>query len=578
MFGEKRFTGVGYPTPVSIPDDTTCLMIQVPASDEWWGLMVGVLYTLTLEWNWQQYEGGLDRDVAAAAWQVMFDQAIDIAAVSNECSLTVPAPYWDDTNGDDADDEEPINDQEWYGELDVDGITWKERVGIWAITAFVAIAATPAAAIAFLPIANRFALAFHQHDLGGIVRVLIDGVEMATVDTYAPTDGVISVPIALSPSMGLLEDVPPQMLIVMSEDVNPAVDGTPNIQVIRQRLAPDQVTPKNLRYDTECDCVQQTPDDGTTWIDTPQADPRHGDGFRLPARTSTDPQCDAAANMTVHIQATFDAIIGSSSALQAANAVFGVFSLFFFEFGIVIDAILAVVSAIFAVGTSTLEGALTSDVYDQLLCIIFCNINLDGTVTADQYDAIYNQVDTAPAPMAGTAASVIKLLLSTWGEVELSNAGARGEEVGDCSACTDCQWCYRFDVAHQLDTWIPETFGSATATYSSGAWHSGNSGGTQWLWIAYTFGSPITLTDAALLTVSPGTTPRSIFVNGDGTAPYSGGTLIWQNGAIVGTPFPISVDRIDVFIGTAGNGTPNELSVMQFSGSDAVNPFGDNNC
>jgi hypothetical protein len=85
MFGEKRFSGVGFPTPLSIPDETTCLLIQVPADPAWWALMVGVLYTLTLEWNWLQYEGGITRDEAAAAWQTILDNALDIASVSASC-------------------------------------------------------------------------------------------------------------------------------------------------------------------------------------------------------------------------------------------------------------------------------------------------------------------------------------------------------------------------------------------------------------------------------------------------------------------------------------------------------------
>src|SRR3954471_1212780 len=144
-FGEKKFTGVGYPTPVTIPEGTTCLILQVPASAEWWALVVGVLYTLTLEWNWQQFEGAMTREEAAERWFQMFDDALALASVGEECSAVIPAPYWDEDSGDDADDSAPTDDQPWYGILipGESGLTWQEQVSVWIVTAFVAYAATP---------------------------------------------------------------------------------------------------------------------------------------------------------------------------------------------------------------------------------------------------------------------------------------------------------------------------------------------------------------------------------------------------------------------------------------------------
>jgi len=389
MFGNKLFTGVGFPTPVSIPDTTTCLIIQVPASDEWWALMVGVLYTLTLEWNWQQFEGGLDRDVAATRWEQMLYDALVIASTSNACDLDVPAPYWDEDSADDADDEGTITDQPWYGEIVAESNTWTEQVGIWAITAFIALTATPAAAIAFLPFANRFVLAFKQHSLGAIVKVLIDGVEMITVDTYAPTDGIINVPISLPAPAGFVAfDTSPVLWVMMTDEANPAVEGTPNMQVIRKRLDVSEVTPANLRWNEDCDCVQQSPDGGTTWVDNPSQDPRSSPIFQVPLRTGTDIRCNSAQQMHDKVKNMLDAIIASSDILQAINSVVGVIAVFFFEFGIVIEAIWAIVTAVFGIGTSALNAALTDAVYDQLLCIFYCNISGDGSVTPDQFTTI----------------------------------------------------------------------------------------------------------------------------------------------------------------------------------------------
>ena len=67
MFGDKEFgKHTGFPTPVDTPDETTCLMIQVPANAAWWAIYVGLLYSLLEEDSWQQFEGGMTREDAAA--------------------------------------------------------------------------------------------------------------------------------------------------------------------------------------------------------------------------------------------------------------------------------------------------------------------------------------------------------------------------------------------------------------------------------------------------------------------------------------------------------------------------------
>lgn len=444
MFGEKRFSGVGFPTPLSIPDETTCLLIQVPADPAWWALMVGVLYTLTLEWNWQQYEGGITRDEAAAAWQTILDNALDIASISASCDYDVPAPYWDDESADDADDEGTVVDQPWYGEIVNEGVTWREQVGIWAITAFLAVAATPAAAIAFLPFANKFVLAFKQHSLGAIVKVLIDGVEMATVDTYAPADGVKNVTISLpAPAMGFRAfDVDsPVLWVVNTGEANPSVEGTPTMAVIRKRLDTTEVTPSNLRWNEDCNCVQQSPDNGTTWIDSPTQDPRFSTIFQVPARSTGDVQCDSAQQMHDRTKNALDALIASSSVLQAINSVVGLVALFMFEIGIIIEAIWAIVTAIFGVGTTVLDAALDATAYEQLLCIFYCEIGADGTVTEEQYN---NIIDRINAEINTVAAFAFTTFLSGIGWVGLTNAGALGEVTGDCSEC-ECAHCFEID-------------------------------------------------------------------------------------------------------------------------------------
>ena len=185
MFGEKKFTGVGYPTPVSIPEDTTCLTLQVPANAEWWSVTIGLLYTLILEFNWQQFEGGIDRDEATARWQIMLEDALELAATTNSCGVTeVEAPYWD--NSEDVDDNAPIDDQPWYGQVadaavaptDLDFV---EDATIWAFTGLIVLslgAVGIAPALAFRTAASKFVLSYKNGGEGNIIRFFVDGVKI----------------------------------------------------------------------------------------------------------------------------------------------------------------------------------------------------------------------------------------------------------------------------------------------------------------------------------------------------------------------------------------------------------------
>jgi len=226
------------------------------------------------------------------------------------------------------------------------------------------------------------------------------------------------------------------------------------MNIIRKKLSPDEISPPGLRYNEECDCVQQTPDNGETWIDNPGADPRHGDGFRLPARTGGDPQCDAAANMVAFIHEYIDGIISTVSLIQEANAILLIFAVLTGGAGILVDLILVIVEAMLTIGVTELDDAFTEEVYDQIKCIIFVNIDPDGQMSAEQLAIIDSQINSVIGGLIVPVA--MDLTLRLWGEVGLSNAGVQGDETGDCD---DCAWCYEWlDTAELLaESWTHDT-------------------------------------------------------------------------------------------------------------------------
>lgn len=88
LFGEKEFQqGTRYPTPVGIPDGYTCVTLHIPDDPSWWAIYVGLLYALTQEDAWQQFEEGITVEQAAAVAAAVFDDALDRAATSEGCGM-----------------------------------------------------------------------------------------------------------------------------------------------------------------------------------------------------------------------------------------------------------------------------------------------------------------------------------------------------------------------------------------------------------------------------------------------------------------------------------------------------------
>jgi len=206
MFGEKLFPNVGYPTPTSIPDETTCLTLDVPASAEWWGIVVGVLYSLILEWEWQQFEGGIERDEAAARWQVMLEDALEVASTTNTCGVVPDAetPFWDDAT--DVDDSSAPEDQIWYGEVEdaeaaPDELSFVENLILWSFTGLLAVGVSPAVAIAFNTIAPKFVIAQRAGDVGEIIRIVVDAQDVARIDTTGRAGEIIETPVIADPEL-----------------------------------------------------------------------------------------------------------------------------------------------------------------------------------------------------------------------------------------------------------------------------------------------------------------------------------------------------------------------------------------
>lgn len=255
------------------------------------------------------------------------------------------------------------------------------------------------------------------------------------------------------------------------------------MKLIRGLLSGAGISPKNLRYDPTSDQVQQTYDDGATWVDQPGQDPRHSTIYQFPPIGGSDPQCQAAANMSRGISDFLHNISGIASAATNAESmltiIIGGLAVFFPEgaaVGVLAFLALDLASTIFSSTFAAVDAAFTSTVYDQLTCIFFCDISADGTVTADQLSTILSDINTQ---IGGLVYTVLSGMFFLMGEVGLSNMGAKGSAPADCSGC-GCTWRYRWTFDASDGGWVTcyyGDFGGRCSTYTPGnGWRSIYSG------------------------------------------------------------------------------------------------------
>ena len=132
-----------------------------------------------------------------------------------------PTPFWDDDTS--VDDEQPADEQDWYGEVTnpdapANELTFVENAVIWLLTGFVAIAASPsgpgaaAAAIFFRTTAIRFTLAFNRGDVREVFRVVVDAIDYGEVDTDALAVGEV-----VELSIDGLEDIPVHEIMLIKK-------------------------------------------------------------------------------------------------------------------------------------------------------------------------------------------------------------------------------------------------------------------------------------------------------------------------------------------------------------------------
>lgn len=178
-----------YPIPLpAVPPDEGDL-IYVGYNPAWIPALMGAVTQLELPSTWQ---GDHDEIIAALnEVSLLKFQLTEPAAIGG-----VPTPFWDDQS--DLDDEDSPEEQPWYGIFDGE---FHETVENFIIAGFIAYSGQPGAAVKFLTIAPAFRLAWKTGDLGGIIRIFIDGADYGWVNTNSVEPGVLQKDFVADPDL-----------------------------------------------------------------------------------------------------------------------------------------------------------------------------------------------------------------------------------------------------------------------------------------------------------------------------------------------------------------------------------------
>jgi len=185
-------------------------------------------------------------------------------------------------------------------------------------------------------------------------------------------------------------------------------------------------------------------DGGATYIPATTEDPRKA-APQLPPLpdlgTGHDNKCRAANDVTRQLkdlQAQWAANLGGGlTILQLALAFAGAVAALFLSGGtlaaILVPALLTLAAAVVGTGEEAYNDLFTSDVWDHVLCTLFCNCQADGSYTVGDFNNISADFDSF---FTGTVALAFSSALRAW-QVEGLNQASKVPSTDNLS-CDEC--------------------------------------------------------------------------------------------------------------------------------------------
>jgi len=191
---------------------------------------------------------------------------------------------------------------------------------------------------------------------------------------------------------------------------------------------------------TEDGVLQKSTDDGATWEDAPEDDPRNSSPVFPPVAgdPSPDKKCIAANSVKTLIKEQVGDQLTDDMSRYTLGQVISDWVNTLLQSSNPFDAIIQIVTnQILALVIATLRPALTDDVYNELECCVYCNMADDLSFDDAQWAAVRTCITSN---ISGIAGVFLEHLIYLIGKVGLTNlARSQAATDGDCSGCCpDC--------------------------------------------------------------------------------------------------------------------------------------------
>jgi len=193
--------------------------------------------------------------------------------------------------------------------------------------------------------------------------------------------------------------------------------------------------PVQYRYTTD-GALERSTDGGLTWEPSPEYDPRYNSPQFPPisGEDGNDKKCAASEGMVLLLKEGLSDNLTDDMSRYTLDELINNWLTSVIETSNPFEALVRVVAnQIFALVISALRAALTTEVYDQLKCILYCEIEGDASFTESSWESVRAKVLTDITGIAGVFIEHILFLLGALGMTNLARSGAVAE--GDCAEC-----------------------------------------------------------------------------------------------------------------------------------------------
>lgn len=195
---------------------------------------------------------------------------------------------------------------------------------------------------------------------------------------------------------------------------------------------------------------QYSDDDGTTWVDDPENDPREaatraplipgedGDGKKCAASdniaamfTGWRDQLEVLLEGGTFLSAIIAALIGFIATVLSLSVVGTAWGVLLF----------GLAAALLSAGAEGVSDEITDEKIEEFKCLLYCRVEADGSFTPSGVQGLLEDI---AGQFSGLAETFFYQTVASMGYIGLTNAGTAGsatsDDCGDCG-CDDCHIC-----------------------------------------------------------------------------------------------------------------------------------------